>query len=228
MTERIASKDDTDAAGVVLAGGESSRMGRDKALLHFAGRPLIEYALATLHEAGVPAVIAGASPAAESDLAAYAPILRDAQPGLGPLAGICAALQAASTRFVVFLPIDLPLLPPTLVKYLLHHARITGRAVTVPIGQRLRPNFPRSPRPIRASGAPNRTAMRQTRLLFRFQGCRGMPRPARRRSCCRDAGSIGPGRASFWPATASLVSQRKHTSRSSAGRGAMASGHRVS
>ncbi len=131
MTERIASKDDTDAAGVVLAGGESSRMGRDKALLHFAGRPLIEYALATLHEAGVPAVIAGASPAAESDLAAYAPILRDAQPGLGPLAGICAALQAASARYAVFIPVDLPLLPPTLVKYLLHHARITGRAVTV-------------------------------------------------------------------------------------------------
>jgi molybdopterin-guanine dinucleotide biosynthesis protein A len=117
-------------------------MGRDKALLHFAGRPLIEYALATLRKAGVPAVIAGASPTAESDLAAYAPILRDAQPGLGPLAGICAALEAASARYAVFIPVDLPLLPPTLVKYLLYHARITGRAVTVSSVNGFRQTFP--------------------------------------------------------------------------------------
>jgi molybdopterin-guanine dinucleotide biosynthesis protein A len=32
----------------------------------------------------------------------------------------------------VFLPVDLPLIPPSLIEYLLHHARITRRAVTVP------------------------------------------------------------------------------------------------
>lgn len=106
-------------------------MGRDKALLPFAGRPLIEHALATLREAGLSATIAGASPAAESTLAAYAPILRDPQRGLGPLAGICAALKAGSARYLIFLPIDLPLLPPSLIAYLLHHARLTGCAVTV-------------------------------------------------------------------------------------------------
>ncbi len=53
------------------------------------------------------------------------------QRGLGPLAGICAALAAGSARYFVFLPIDLPLLPSSLIAYLLHHARITGRAVTV-------------------------------------------------------------------------------------------------
>jgi len=131
MTERIDSADETDAAGVVLAGGESSRMGRDKALLPFAGRPLIEHALTMLGEAGLSTTIAGASAAAQSTLATYASIVLDPQPGLGPLAGICAALAAASTRFVVFLPVDLPLLPPSLIAYLLHHAQMTGRAVTV-------------------------------------------------------------------------------------------------
>jgi molybdopterin-guanine dinucleotide biosynthesis protein A len=117
-------------------------MGRDKALLHFAGRPLVAHALAILRAVRLPAAIAGASPAAHSTLATYAPIVLDMQPGLGPLAGICAALGAASTRFVVLLPIDLPLLPPSLIAYLLHHARITGHAVTVPSVNGFAQTFP--------------------------------------------------------------------------------------
>jgi molybdopterin-guanine dinucleotide biosynthesis protein A len=131
MTERTASTDDCDAAGFVLAGGQSSRMGRDKALLPFAGPPLIAHALSTLFEAGLSTAIAGADPSARAALSAYAPVVDDPEPGLGPLAGICAALAANSARFAVFLPVDLPLLPPSLIVYLLYHARITGSAVTV-------------------------------------------------------------------------------------------------
>jgi molybdenum cofactor guanylyltransferase len=132
MTVRVGSMNEIDAAGFVLAGGQSSRMGRDKALLPFAGRPLIEHALTILRDAGLSTTIAGANPAAQSALAAYAQIIPDPQPGLGPLAGICAALEAASARYVVFLPIDLPLIPPSLIEYLLHHAQVTGCAVTLP------------------------------------------------------------------------------------------------
>jgi molybdopterin-guanine dinucleotide biosynthesis protein A len=117
-------------------------MGRDKALLPFAGRPLIEYALHLLREAGLSTTIAGASATTESTLAAYAPIVRDPQRGLGPLAGICAALNAVSTRHVVLLPIDLPLLPASLIAYLLHHAQITGHAVTVPSMNGFKQTFP--------------------------------------------------------------------------------------
>ena len=142
MTGRIASTDEPDAAGVVLAGGESSRMGRDKALLPLAGRPLIAHALATLREACLQVAIAGASPGANSTLAAYAPIVLDPQPGLGPLAGICAALESATARLAVFLPIDLPLIPASLIAYLLYHARITGQAVTVPSMNGFAQTFP--------------------------------------------------------------------------------------
>jgi molybdopterin-guanine dinucleotide biosynthesis protein A len=117
-----------DATGFVLAGGRSTRMGEDKALVRFAGLPLVEGALGILREAGLDARIAGGA----SGLAEFAPLVEDAQPGLGPLGGICAALASTSARLAVFLPVDLPLLPAALVAYMLDHARITGRAVTVP------------------------------------------------------------------------------------------------
>lgn len=120
-----------NAAGFVLAGGQSSRMGRDKALLPFAGQPLIARSLSILREADLSAAIAGASPHSFSSLTAYAPVVEDRQCGLGPLSGICAAFASVSARYAVFLPVDLPLLPPSLISYLLHHARITGQAVTV-------------------------------------------------------------------------------------------------
>lgn len=118
---------ETSGTAFVLAGGQSSRMGRDKALLSFAGEPLIARALGILREAGLEASIAGA----RSSLESFAPVVADAARGLGPLSGICAALQSASARWAVFLPVDLPLLPAALLAYLLRHAQTTGRAITV-------------------------------------------------------------------------------------------------
>ncbi len=106
-------------------------MGCDKALLEFAGRPLVAHALAILQQAGLPAKIAGAVPSARATLEAFAPVVEDATPGRGPLSGICAALAATSARYAVFLPVDLPLLPPSLLVFLLRHAQITGAVVTV-------------------------------------------------------------------------------------------------
>jgi molybdenum cofactor guanylyltransferase len=110
-----------DAAGFVLAGGQSSRMGQDKALLPFAGQPLIQRALTLLHEAGLTASIAGAR---SPSLAEFAPVVDDSEPGLGPL--------ASSAQYAVFLPVDLPLLPPSLIVYLLHHACVSSQVVTLP------------------------------------------------------------------------------------------------
>jgi molybdopterin-guanine dinucleotide biosynthesis protein A len=106
-------------------------MGRDKALLEFAGRPLIAHALDIFQEAGITAMIAGAALSARDSLRGFAPIVEDASPGLGPLSGICAALSATSARYAVFLPVDLPLLPSSLPVYLLRSACITGNAVTL-------------------------------------------------------------------------------------------------
>ncbi len=123
---------DCGAVGFILAGGQSARMGRDKALLQFAGRPLITHALAVLARAGLSAAIAGAAPSAWAALSSFSPVVQDAAPRKGPLSGICAALAATSARYAVFLPVDLPFLPPSLLVFLLRHAQTTGSAVTVP------------------------------------------------------------------------------------------------
>jgi molybdopterin-guanine dinucleotide biosynthesis protein A len=102
-------------------------MGEDKALISFGGQRLIERALSILTAAGVSASIAGA----HSSLTAFAPVVEDGNRGLGPLSGICAALQSTAARWCVFLPVDLPLMSAGLIAYLLDHARTTGLPVTV-------------------------------------------------------------------------------------------------
>jgi molybdopterin-guanine dinucleotide biosynthesis protein A len=120
--------------GFILAGGRSTRMGSDKALLNYAGRPLIAHAVAVLQDAGLTPHILGTRP----DLAGYAPVIEDLHPGCGPLGGIEAALASSGSEWNVFLPVDLPLLPAVFLRYLLERAMITGAPATIPTlgGQR--------------------------------------------------------------------------------------------
>ena len=120
-----------DAAGFILAGGQSSRMGTDKALVQFGGRPLIEHAIGILNEAGLPVAIAGAHDELRARVASQVPIIPDAESGRGPLAGICAALRSTTCPYAVFLPVDAPLIPAALIGFLLRHALIAASPVTL-------------------------------------------------------------------------------------------------
>ena len=115
----------SDAAGFVLAGGQSMRMGTDKALASLCGRPLIDHALGILREAGLTPAIAGA----RSGFTSPAEVIHD--DGNGPLSGILAALRTCRAEFAVFLPVDMPLIPASLIGALLHRARVSGAVVTV-------------------------------------------------------------------------------------------------
>ena len=114
-----------DAAGFVLAGGQSSRMGSDKALVPLYGKPLIVHAIGILRRVGVPISIAGARFSPSS----FAPVIEDA--GVGPLRGICNALSVTSARYALFLSVDMPLIPPSLVATMLDTARLCEAGVTV-------------------------------------------------------------------------------------------------
>lgn len=95
--------------GIVLAGGRSSRMGRDKAMLDWHGRPLLARQLERLRAAGVDAArVSGRRPDYDG--------IPDAMPDAGPvggLAGIAAAVTGTVQLLVV--PVDMPLLTPDLL-----------------------------------------------------------------------------------------------------------------
>lgn len=94
-------------SAVILAGGRSSRMGRDKALLEVEGQPLLERQL-TLVRARRPVelFISGRT---DTDYARWrCPVLRDRVADAGPLAGIAVSLEAARTSLLLVLAVDLP------------------------------------------------------------------------------------------------------------------------
>ena len=114
------------AAGFVLAGGQSSRMGTDKALAAFQGIPLIQRALSVLKAAGLTARIAGS----RSALGDYAEEIADTWKDVGPLGGVHAGLSASQAEWSLFLPVDMPLMPPSLLACLVRRAGLTGAPVT--------------------------------------------------------------------------------------------------
>ena len=118
-----------NAESFLLAGGQSSRMGQDKALLTLHGKTLLELALEKLRTLpGPPPRIAGSRP----DLSPYAEVVMDRHAGSGPLAGIEAALTATTQPLNLFLPVDLPLLPARFLAWMLARAEATGALMTVP------------------------------------------------------------------------------------------------
>ncbi len=117
-----------ELTGLILAGGQARRLGgADKGLVHWAGRPLVEWAIAALAPQVATLMIS-----ANRNLQVYAaygyPTISDALPGFaGPLAGIAGALAAASTPWVLCLPCDAPC-PPADLAARLAHALAAGRA----------------------------------------------------------------------------------------------------
>lgn len=98
-------------SGYALAGGRSSRMGSDKALIDLAGKPLIEHAVTKLRRICADVFILSSSRAH----ARFAPIVPDIHQGCGPLGGVEAALLHSSHDWNLFLPVDMPFVPTTLL-----------------------------------------------------------------------------------------------------------------
>lgn len=95
--------------GAVLAGGQSSRMGRDKATLAHEGRPLWARQAGVLRESGAdPVAIVRAPGQAPLGLSDDLLLWHDTAVGFGPLAGLHAALIHSRTMLVAVLAVDMP------------------------------------------------------------------------------------------------------------------------
>jgi len=105
--------------GVVLAGGLSSRMGRDKALLPWNGHPLIEHQIAVLLAAGVREVkVSGDRPDYHG--------VTDPVPQAGPVGGIAGVAATCEDSQLLIVPVDMPKLQPSLLQRLLTAASTAG------------------------------------------------------------------------------------------------------
>ena len=103
-------------------------MGRDKALLELAGKPLIAHALDKLRAIGHAPRVVGSRP----DLATFAPVIPDAYPQAGPLGGIASALAVTDSEQNLFLAVDLPAMPTSFLLWLAQRAEMTNAPATVP------------------------------------------------------------------------------------------------
>ena len=122
-------------AGVLIAGGKSARMGRDKARIEIEGLPLWQRQLDLLSSVcAAVAVSAPERPAWQPDGQAF---VADPPAARGPLAGLLAALEWADSRgasHVLALAVDLPRMTPGILRHLVARCR-RGRG-SVPRGLR--------------------------------------------------------------------------------------------
>jgi molybdenum cofactor guanylyltransferase len=122
-----------EIGGFVLAGGESVRMGRNKALLELGGEPLIVRVAQLVEEvlgaAGAATVVGWPE--------AYAPLglraIPDDWPGAGPLGGIATALRASESHWNLIVACDLPYLTKEWLEYLIQRALASEADALLPM-----------------------------------------------------------------------------------------------
>ena len=116
--------------GLVLAGGQSRRMGQDKALMRYQGRTLIDNASLLLQSASCDKVL----------ISRNAPgFLNDKIEDAGPLSGVHAVLDALSQSDnhngnpceLLVLPVDMPQMTPELLRILVSRGREAEKACYV-------------------------------------------------------------------------------------------------
>src|SRR5664280_3682185 len=117
-----------DVTAFILAGGRSSRMGTDKALLPLGRQTLLERALHTAAMVANTVFIAGP----RERYARYGNVVEDVFPDCGPLGGIHAALWVTQTELNLMLSVDTPLMGPDFLAWLLEQARASSELIVVP------------------------------------------------------------------------------------------------
>jgi len=110
--------EETILTGVVLAGGESRRMGQNKALLDVGREKVISTIVGAMSKAGLDVIIAANEQTASAYRMLGRDIVCDRFPGQGPLSGIHAGLHAAKTPWIVVAACDMPFVAPELFRFL--------------------------------------------------------------------------------------------------------------
>jgi molybdopterin-guanine dinucleotide biosynthesis protein A len=128
------------ATGIILAGGRSSRFGTDKASAVYRGRPLLQVACDALGAvcASLVVVAAPGQPLPALSVSRPLDVVYDRVPFQGPLPALAAGFRATTAELALVAAVDLPLLRPALLEFLL--SLVAGHDAVVPhVGGRLQP-----------------------------------------------------------------------------------------
>ena len=146
MTERI--------GAIVLAGGRSSRFGRDKLAEPIDGVPLLDHAIAAVRSMTEHVVVV-AAPDADPPLSEGVTLVRDARPFEGPLAALDAGLAATTVERVIVVGGDMPTLVPAVLGRLLVALDDDATAAILEVAG------PRAILPLALASQPARIAIRR-------------------------------------------------------------------
>ena len=124
-------------SAVLLAGGESRRMGKDKATALFQGKPLWQVQLNLLQELQ-PAEIFLSARSDPDWRPADVKFVADEPPSRGPLSGVAASLGRIGTKHLLALAIDMPFMNEKYLRFLCDQTE-PGRGVLPMIGDRAEP-----------------------------------------------------------------------------------------
>jgi molybdopterin-guanine dinucleotide biosynthesis protein A len=119
------SKNERVISAILLAGGQSSRMGPDKALLHWHGRTLIEHLVAQMKELSDDVLVITGLEIRYDDLLDV-PIFADEIKDCGPMGGLYTGLKRARYDYSLAVACDMPLVSRALMELLSHE--IDGKA----------------------------------------------------------------------------------------------------
>ena len=103
--------------GIILSGGKSSRMGLEKGLVDFRGKPLISYAIEALKPV-TDALLVSANNRLDDYRNFGYEIVRDKVREIGPMGGLLAALKHSKTEYNLVLSCDMPFVSTELLEYL--------------------------------------------------------------------------------------------------------------
>lgn len=116
-----------EITGVILAGGQSSRFGSNKALALWRGKLLIQHVRDSLSSVFDDILLSTNSP--DQYVFLKMPTVIDRYPNMGPLAGIHAALYHTSKPWIFVVGCDMPAITPDLISFLSSYAQDEFEAV---------------------------------------------------------------------------------------------------
>ena len=118
--DRLMGESRSKISAIILAGGQSRRMGRDKALIDFQGRPIIAHVVDTLLTLSDDVVVVSNRFDVYGSFGAR--VVADYDPPCGPLGGMAAGLQAIQHELAVVTACDMPFLSVPLLSWLIDQA----------------------------------------------------------------------------------------------------------